>query len=100
MPRNVSVVRINNTAMRVSWEKLTLVELKGFAMYVITYTVGGGESRKRQTARTSGMVTAFWNESSKTIGNLPPGQGINVQVQTTSMGGRSGDYQSCAGCVL
>ena len=88
MPRGVTVTRVNNTAVTVSWEKLTLVELRGFAMYLITYTTGA-TSRKRQQ-QTSGMVMALWNESSKTIGDLPSGVQINVQVQTSSEGGRSG----------
>lgn len=85
MPRNVTVDRINDTALLVSWDKFTLVELKGFASYVITYTVGGG-SRKRQTDQT---VTAMWFENNKTIGGLPARAAVSVQVQTSSTGGSS-----------
>ena len=87
VPKNVTVIRINDTAMMVSWHKFTLVELQGFAAYIITYTVGGG-SRKRQNNQ---MVTAMWFENNKTIGGLPPGQAVDVQVRTNSSGGRSGE---------
>lgn len=89
MPRNVTVERVNNTAITVRWNKLTLVELKGFAMYIITYTTGAG-SKKRQL--TSGMATALYNESSKTIGGLPSGAKVDVQVHTSSQGGMSGEW--------
>ena len=91
MPMNVMVVRINSTAMIVSWDKFTLVELKGFASYIITYTVGGG-SRKRQGSDR--MATAMWFESNKTIGGLPLGQAVGVQVHTTSTGGTSCELMS------
>ena len=87
MPQNVTVARVNSTAMVVSWYKFTLVELKGFASYTITYSIGGG-SRKRQTDQ---VVTAMWFESNKTIGGLPSGQAVNVQVHTSSSRGRSGE---------
>ena len=85
MPQNVIVTRINDTAMNVRWDRFTLVELKGFAMYVITYTVSGA-SRKRQSNQ---MVTAMWFENNKTIGNLPPRLAVDVQVRTMSDGGTS-----------
>jgi hypothetical protein len=87
VPRNVTVTRINDTAMIVSWYKFTLVELKGFATYVITYTVGGG-SRKRQTSQ---MTTAMWFENNKTIGGLSPRLAVDVQVHTMSSGGESSE---------
>ena len=87
MPQNVTVTRINDTAMIVSWHKFTLVELKGFATYIITYTVSGG-SRKRQNSQ---MATAMWFENNKTIGGLSPRLAVNVQVRTMSSGGRSSE---------
>ena len=89
MPRNVTVERVNNTAITVRWNKLTLVELKGFAMYIITYTTGT-ESKKRQLI--SRMATALYNESSRTIGGLPSGAKVDVQVHTSSSGGMSGEW--------
>ena len=94
VPRNVTVTRINDTAMVVSWHKFTLVELKGFAMYVIIYTVVG-ESRKRQSNQ---MVTAMWFENNKTIGGLPPRLAVDVQVRTMSNGGTSSKL--CEGVVV
>ena len=85
-PTNVVVMRVDSTTMRVSWEELTLVELKGLANYTITYTISGG-SRKRQTP---GMVTVPWTNNSVTIDNLQPGAGYDVTVGTITSVGSSG----------
>ena len=82
-PKNVMINRVDATTMMVSWDKLTLVELKGLADYVITYSLGGG-SRKRQT---EGTVTVPWTENSVTISNLQSGAAYSVAVGArTSVG--------------
>ena len=89
---NVVVTRVDATTMTVSWDKLTLVELKGLANYTITYSLGG-DSRKRQA---EGMVTVPWTENSVTIRNLQSGAAYSVTVGTVTSAGDSS--KSC--CIV
>ena len=85
-PMNVNVERVDATTMIVSWDKLTLVELKGLADYVVTYSLGGG-SRKRQA---EGMVMVPWTNNSVTIRGLQSGAAYSVAVGTRTSAGASG----------
>ena len=83
------VERIDSTSMMVTWDKLSLVDLKGLANYTVTYSVsGGGGSRKRQVDQ--GTMTVPWTENSVTIRNLRSGAAYDVSVQTVTSMGPSG----------
>lgn len=86
-PENVVVVRLDSTTLAVSWNKFTLVELKGLASYVITYDVVI-PSRKRQQFR--GTVNVSWTENSVFITNLQSGAQYDVTVSISTSVGMSG----------
>lgn len=82
-PMNVNATRLNDTAMRVSWIPLTIVEARGFVKYVITYT-RVAESRKRQA---SGTKTVNGTESSTVVNDLEPGAKYDVAVGAQTSAG-------------
>ena len=79
------VVREDSTTMRVSWDQLTLVELKGFGNYTVTYTIAGGSGQ----TQVEHSVTVPWTANSVVISNLQPGAGYNVLVNTRTSNGMS-----------
>lgn len=83
---NVRVTQFSVTTIRVSWTKLTLVDLKGLANYVVTYDIIIS-SRKREFG---GMITVPWTNSSAVITNLQPGAQYIVSVKTSTSTGISG----------
>ena len=83
----MAVARLDSTTIVVSWEKLSLVELKGPATYVITYSVVI-PSRKRQQFR--GTVNVSWTENRAFISNLHPGAQYDITVGTLTSAGMSG----------
>ena len=85
-PKNIKIMRINSTAIEVSWDRQTLVELKGLAEYVIMYNEA--VSRRRQAGNT---VTVPWTENNVTISNLMPGVEYSVTVGASTSVGMSGD---------
>ena len=86
-PMNVVIARLGSTTLAVSWTKLTLVELKGLASYIITYGVVI-PSRKRQQFR--GTVNVSWTEDSVFLSNLHPGAQYDVTVYILTSAGMSG----------
>ena len=85
-PENVIVYKINSTAINVTWDKQTLVELKGLADYTIEYSLAV-PNRRRQS---SGMITVPWTESHVVITNLTPGAQYDVSVSISTSAGISG----------
>ena len=77
-PRDVDVIRLNGTAINVSWVPLNLVEARGIVRgYIITYTqTNSGGRRKRQTE----MVQVNGSVSYAIVGGLQPGVAYNVTV--------------------
>ena len=90
-PQNVIVSRLDSTTIAVSWTKLTLVELKGLASYIITYNVVI-PTRKKQEFR--GMTNVSWTESSVFLSSLQPGAQYDVTVSIVTSAGTSGTYRS------
>lgn len=79
------VSRINSTVIEVTWDRLTLVELKGLAEYVIQY------SQMTTKRRQSGdIVTVPWTENNLVISNLIPGIEYSVTVSASTSVGTSG----------
>ena len=91
-PQNVVASRLDSTTIAVSWTKLTLVELKGLASYVITYNVII-PTRKKQEFR--GMTNVSWTENSVFLSNLQPGAQYDVTVSIVTSAGTSG----ILGCI-
>ena len=87
-PNNVVVVRFNSTSIRVSWTKFTLVELKGLANYIITYTIII-DSRKRQS-EVGGTVIVPWTQNQIILSGLQSGAEYDVTVKTSTAAGMSG----------
>ena len=80
------VYKINSTAINVTWDKQTLVELKGLADYTVEYSIAES-NRKRQS---SGIVTVPWTENHVVITNLTPGAQYDVYVSVSTSVGMSG----------
>ena len=85
-PENVIVSRLDSTTLAVSWTKLTLVELKGLARYVIIYNVVI-PTRRRQDF--SGMRNVSWTENTVFLSNLQPGAQYDITVSTVTSTGIS-----------
>ena len=94
-PMNVKVVRFDSTTIGVDWTKFTLVELKGLASYIVTYSIVI-DSRKRQLGRT---ITVPWTENHVIIPNLQPGAQYDITVSTSTQAGMSGIPLASA-CLL
>ena len=88
-PKNVVVYKINSTAINVTWDKQTLVELKGLADYTVEYSMAVS-NQKRQIL--SGVVTVPWTESNILITNLTPGVQYDVSVSVATSVGMSGKF--------
>ena len=89
-PENVVLVRFNPTTIGVSWNKFTLVELKGLANYIVTYTIII-DSRKRQS-EVEGTVTVPWTQNQAIISGLQSGAEYDVTVRTATKAGMSDTY--------
>ena len=80
------MIRLNGTAMNVSWVPLNLVEARGFVQsYIIAYQqASSGSRRKRQMQ----MVQVDGSASYAIVGGLQPGVAYEVQVSgvTTQTG--------------
>ena len=90
LPENVVVVRFNPTSIGVSWNKFTLVELKGLADYIVTYTIII-DSRKRQS-ELGGTVTVPWTQNQVIITGLQSGAEYDVTVRISTTAGMSGIF--------
>ena len=86
LPSNVVIVRFDSTSIGVSWDKFTLVELKGLANYTVTYDIII-DSRKRQLG---GMITVPWTQNQVIISNLQPGAEYHVTVRISTTTATSG----------
>ena len=74
----MEVIRLNDSAMNVSWVPLNLVEARGFVQsYIITYQqASSGSRRKRQMQ----MVQVDGSASYAVVGGLQPGVAYEVTV--------------------
>ena len=83
--QGVIATRINNTAVRVSWEPLTLVNANGF---ITSYTIilTPVNSRKRQATTEMKIVPA--NQSSVVFTGLHSNTAYRISVHATTGGGQ------------
>ena len=72
---DITVTRVNDTAVRVTWTTLTLNEARGFPSYVVNVTIGGMEVSTHST-----------NSTSVVVGGLMPHTEYNVTVQALTAG--------------
>ena len=82
----MKVLRLNGTAMNVSWVPLNLVEARGFVQsYIITYQQASSGSRRRRQVQTE---TVDGSASSAIVGGLQPGVAYEVSIagRTTENG--------------
>ena len=78
VPGNVEVIRINGTAINISWVPLNLVEARGFIRgYIITYQQVSNGSRHRRQAQ---MMQVDGSASYTLVGDIQPGVAYNVTV--------------------
>ena len=77
-PGNVEAIRLNGTAMNVSWVPLNLIEARGFVQsYIIAYqqaSTGSRPKRQVQTQQVDGHA------SSTIVGGLQPGVAYEVSI--------------------
>ena len=84
------VSKINSTAIIVTWEKQSLVKLKGLADYIVQYKPIVMKTRKRQLDNT---VSVPWTENHVVITNLISGAEYNVSVSVLTSAGISGIFK-------
>ena len=80
------MIRLNGTAINVSWTPLNLVEAHGFVQsYIITYQQASTGSRRKRQVQTQ---QADGRASSAIVGGLQPGVAYKVTVSgvTTETG--------------
>ena len=73
---DVTVTRVNDTAVRVTWMELTLNNARGFPSYVVSVTSKGKEVDNHSTHSTSVVV-----------GGLMPHTEYNITVRALTAGG-------------
>ena len=76
-PKNIEVGRINSTAVRVTWEPLTLIEARGF---ITNYTIILTPQESRKRADGSIVITVPHNVSDVVITGLDPNTNYSVTV--------------------
>ena len=88
-PGNVEVIRLNGTAMNVSWVPLNLVEARGIIRdYIIMYQPTG--SRRKRQMQT---VQADGNSSYAIVGGLQPGVAYEVTVSGLTIHNGPGEFE-------
>ena len=88
-PRNVTLVRVNSTAVKVSWMPLTLEEARGIITgYSVMYQTSDSRSR------TVNTISVDFDASSVVIGNLREEEryGVSVACRTTNGTGQASDF--------
>ena len=73
---DITVTRVNGTAVNITWTALTLNEARGFPSYVVTATNEGEQVSSQRTTSTSVVV-----------GGLMPHTEYNITVQALTAGG-------------
>ena len=73
---DITVTRVNDTAVMITWTGLTLNEARGFPSYVVTTTNEGEQVSSQRTTSTSVVV-----------GGLMPHTEYNITVQALTAGG-------------
>ena len=72
------MIRLNGTAMNVSWTPLNLVEARGFIQsYIITYQQASNVTRRKRQMQTQEVDGSA---SSAIVGGLQPGVAYEVTV--------------------
>ena len=79
------VIRLNLTAMKVSWTPINIVQARGFISFNVTYAAFIEHKTKRQT----NSVTVAGDQSNVVVGGLDPVLQYNVTIATQSGGGTS-----------
>ena len=85
-PKNIEVDRLNDTAVRVTWEPLTLIEARGF---ITNYTVTLQPQGSRKRADGSIVTTVPHNVSDVIITDLDPGTEYIVTVAVGTSAGQN-----------
>ena len=73
---DVTVTRVNDTAVRVTWMYLTLNDARGFPSYVVSVANEEGQVANQST-----------KSSSVVVGGLMPHTEYNITVQAVTAGG-------------
>ena len=85
MPATVSgvtVTRINDTSIDISWTPLTLLEARGFFNYTVILVPSNNQKRQ-----TSLQKIVPFNESNVVFSGLDPGVSYSVSVYANTIGG-------------
>ena len=89
-PKNIEVVRISGSMMRVSWTSLTLTEARGFIThYTVAYSPSSSGSKREELDTLYQTVSK--DSSEATIEGLDGNTAYVVQVSASTAAG-DGDY--------
>jgi len=80
---DVTINRLNETSVNVTWTPLTLREARGFPVYRVTLTAQSADSRKRRQS----LIFIETNNSYVVFTGLDSARGYLVIVGVRSMGG-------------
>ena len=83
---DITVTRVNDTAVKVTWTALTLNNARGFPSYVVIVT-----SKEREVANVTTPSTSV------VVGGLMPHTEYNVTVQALTAGGTKEGPHSAPG---
>ena len=93
-PENVVVKRFDSTSIGVSWTKFTLVELKGLADYIVTYSIIIDSTSRKRQPQLGGTMTVPWTQNHIIISGLQTGAEYTITVRTSTAAGTSGSYSA------
>ena len=83
MVQGMTIDRLSDSEMNVSWVPLTIVEARGFqGNYIVTYTSSVGRARRE---RQGSVVEAPHHQSNVVIGGLEAGVNYDVAVTTRNL---------------
>jgi len=89
-PRNVTITRVSDTEIRVTWQPLSLVEAQGHVRYNVMVTATTASKRKRQVTQGERMCMLMSpcevpaNESSVLVGGLDRDTSYSVTVMAVN----------------
>ena len=89
-PENVKYER-SGTTVTVSWDRLSLIEARGFPIYTVTmtpYSLVGSSSRATRQSNDDGIVSVTTNETDVVIEDVDPNEEYSL---TVAVGTSAGD---------
>ncbi len=84
-PKNIGVFRLSNTAVNITWEKLTPKEARGFVVaYIVSYDTSNFDTRRKREISAEEVTP---EQSYKVVENLHPREDYYIAVSAKTSAG-------------